>query len=217
MAPVAVAAPVTVEEFRAQFVEAITVSGVFAPGTTLTWQGTNVQLEGFAANSSQEIVNPDGSLTHYRDEAGDVERVTCVRVDRCWRQQRSVYGNAKWHLLPAGTVNYENGTPSMVMPDGIVDTAGATFDVADVPDVGRVFTMAVQGAIDSVLVTWTFLGPSVTMVVSSTYDQGVTREIVRESLRAQPEPVPVAAPIKRSIGVPASTRVVNGLGVVINH
>lgn len=89
-------------DWTAAYDAALATSGAFAPGSTVVV----VSRTEATSTSLMLTVNPDGSLRGERTSPDGMERIRCVRVDRCWEQSAMGYGNARWHRLPPGSVTY---------------------------------------------------------------------------------------------------------------
>lgn len=178
-------------------------------------------------------VNPDGSMT-YRETRrllqdsdqypwlGDtVTDVRCVRVDRCWVRESTdapsassfgQYGrwmDGKWHLLPKGRVTYQALDPGFILveknQEWLDSYAVNTFDMADVPGAGRVFTMVLSGGLlgDGFRSVWTVTPGSVTTTGTSWGDpRYTTTDTRRASFQALDRPIRVSAPSRATTGEP---------------
>jgi hypothetical protein len=151
-------------------------------------------------------VNPDGSLLWSEQGAKSDYVMKCVRVDRCWVLSRAGYGDAKWHRLRAGSVEYEQvrafWTDWMAFPW----PETAMYDVATTPEGAQAFSVLTSSPDLSLVETTIVDGASVAdtlFVVGADGSLAPVRSVV---LRAQAERVPVAPPARRSVGRPAADR-----------
>jgi hypothetical protein len=98
----AAAAELPQPEWEASYNASADASGVFAPGVDLRVISRTEQT----GQSLYLIVRTDGSLDGERTDSDGMDRIRCVRVDRCWAQSATRFGDVKWHRLPAGSVTY---------------------------------------------------------------------------------------------------------------
>lgn len=193
----AVAAPQTGLEFDAAVMAAVTSSGVFARGTTVVVEESNL----LTGASLTMIVNPDGSLT-WREESieGGVYRLTCVRVDRCWELSRAQYGDRTWHRLPVGSVTFEQASAFWARFNEGEWPAATVFSMEAVPGGMSTFRAAVPDGNDEVVHDITVNGPSVRYGVSVTLQGESPVPAISLAMSAQTAPVVVSAPARQSVG-----------------
>jgi hypothetical protein len=204
--PTAGAASTTGDEFNAALVSAITASGVFAPGTTLTDDFTSMNEFGEPDRVNVSITNPDGTLVRREGYVGNVAETRCVRIDRCWQYHHDAFPSRRWRLLPSTEpAHYRQYAPedfTAYVPD---TPDGSTFSIEDVPAVGTVFTKSRDIAASGegqgpgrTTETWIVSDGSLTETLS-TLDQGVDTVLTRRTLTSSTAPISVVAPTRNAL------------------
>lgn len=185
-------------DYEAAYAAAADASGVFASGTTVT-----IVQHGGLAGDFDVTVNADGSLVGERADNGATTRVRCVRVDRCWEQDPTAFGDVKWHRLPAGSITYQLGRDYWSTWMGFPWPAGARFALGTAEDGTPLYMVGYDAGGMMVVNVAYFEGPSVSNVVMLVDDVGMTP--TREGqMTASTTRVVVAPPAKKSIGTPAT-------------
>jgi hypothetical protein len=196
------AEPASQADYQDGVEAAVEATGVFATGSTVLLETRNGQT-GVTVSMT---VNPDGSLL-WREEAPKSDYLMkCIRVDRCWALSRAGYGDAKWHRLPAGSVEYEQTRAFWADWMAFPWPETATYDVATTPEGARAFSVLTNSPDLTLVETTVVDGSSVAdtlFVVGADGALAPARSVV---LRAQAERVPVAPPARRTVGRPATDR-----------
>lgn len=141
-APIASAAESDAQAFEQQMLDAITASGVWMPGTTVT------RTYGYPATPAnileQSIVNPDGSMSFRLTTSVSSVEVTCPQMGTCWERAFGKYVDNLWHALPAASIELFDGPHDD--PFGFpFEIGGATYDISPVASGGTRFTMVDPG------------------------------------------------------------------------
>lgn len=98
----AAAEPLPQPDWEAAYNASADASGAFAPGTDFSILSRTEE----SGASYFVTVHVDGSLQGERVGEDGMDRIRCVRIDRCWEQSAVTFGDSKWHRLPAGSVVY---------------------------------------------------------------------------------------------------------------
>jgi hypothetical protein len=185
-------------DYETAYAAAADASGVFAPGATV-----NFTTHGWIDGDLNVTVNPDGSLVGSKVRTGSTTSVKCVRVDRCWEQAATSFGDMKWHLLPAGSVTYQLARDYWSSWMGFPWPAGSTFMLAALDDGTPAYAVAMTAGGLSVLNVAAFTGPSVDNVVEVADDSGWT-PVRSGTMTATTTPTPVVPPAKKATGTKAT-------------
>jgi hypothetical protein len=194
--------PVAQTEYQDGVDAAVEATGVFATGSTVFLETRN----GRTGVTVSMTVNPDGSLLWTEQAPKSDYVMKCVRVNRCWALSRAGYGDAKWHRLPVGSVEYEQTRAFWADWMAFPWPETATYDVASTPEGARAFSVLTSSPDLSLVETTVVDGVSVAdtlFVVGADGSLAPVRSVV---MRAQAERVPVAPPARRKVGRPATDR-----------